>query len=167
MSKEISHKSIVTFHKDIAKGNKHINGFYRFNWNEINGQFRSGVPTPALLLESYSSNLSDNQNQTTTFNNRKISFLILDFAGVPDDYEKQEDVLDNLEKIGLQIIAYLKTKSNNKKSWLFGKFDISSVEMEKVGPIFDNMYGWNILYNLRNHEPMCMDSADWDFSFLE
>ena len=161
MGRKVSHKKIVQFHKEIQRRNKALNGFYRFNWVEIEGQFRSGIGTPALLLESHSTDLSSNSNKVTTFNNRRISFLIIDFTGVTDDYEKQEDVLDETEDIALDIVSYLKYESKRADSFLYNLFDVDTVRIEKVGPIFDNMYGWNILYTLKNHEPMCFEREKW------
>lgn len=161
MGRKVSHKKIVQFHQEIQRRNKALKGFYRFNWVEIEGQFRSGIGTPALLLESHSTDLSSNSNKVTTFNNRRISFLIIDFTGVTDDYEKQEDVLDATEDIALDIVSYLKTESKKADSFLYNLFDVDTVRIEKVGPIFDNMYGWNVLYTLKNHEPMCFDPDKW------
>lgn len=161
--REVTHKPIVAFHKGIQVAHKLLNGFYRFNWNEINGKFRSGVGTPALLLESHSSALNTNANNTTTFNGRNISFLLLDFTGKADNYDKQEEVLDNLENVGLDIATYLKKLNGDRNSWLYGKFVTDSFKMEKVGPIFDNMYGWNVLYTLKNHEDLTFDPDKWEF----
>ena len=158
----VTHKPIVDFHKSISEKHKQLKGFYRFNWNEINGKFRSGVQIPALLLESHSSALDANSNNTTTFNGRNISFLVLDFAGKLDDYDKQEEVLDRMENIGLDIASYLKKMNGDRESWLFGKFITNSFSMEKVGPIFDNMYGWNVMYLLKNHEDLTFDPDKWE-----
>ncbi len=163
----ISHQSIVDLHRKIAAAHLQINGFFRFNWSEITGKFRSGIETPALLLESHSTELAENSNKTTHFNERRISFMLLDFTGSADNYTKQEEVLDELENVALDIIAYLVTESKNRNSFLFGKFEASSVSIEKVGPIFDNMFGWNILYTIKNHEPMCYQSEKWDWNISE
>ena len=160
--REITHKPIVEFHKEIVQKNKVLQGFYRFNWNEINGKFRSGIPTPALLLESHSAALNTNGNNTTTFNGRSISFLLLDFTGKADDYDKQELVLDAMENVAIDICSYLKKLNNDRTSWLFGKFDPNTVSYEKVGPIFDNMYGWQVMYLLKNHEDLTFDPDKWE-----
>jgi len=158
----ITHKSIVEFHKEIAKKHKLLKGFYRFNWNEITGQFRSGIQTPALLLESHSAAINTNLNNTTTFNGRNVSFILLDFTGKADDYNKQEQVLDNLENVAIDICSYLKKLNGDRNSWLFGKFETNSFSYEKVGPIFDNMYGWNVMYLLKNHEDLTFDPDKWE-----
>lgn len=160
----ITHANFVQLHRIIATAHKRINGFYRFNWNEINGKFRAGIGTPALLLESHSNDLSENANRVTTFSNRSISFLLLDFAGKADNYDKQEQVLDATENIALDIVSYLKKQSNDPDFKLFyGMFQADTVKIEKVGPIFDNMYGWNVTYTIKNHENMCFDPDKWEF----
>ena len=111
-----THAQVVAFHEAIAQAHKQILGFYRFNWNEINGQFRSGVQAPALLLESHSSQLDTNANNTTTFANRNISFMLLDFTGKADNFEKQEEVLDTLENIGIDIQSYLNKENGDRNS---------------------------------------------------
>ncbi|MDM1502265.1 hypothetical protein HX071_08610 [Myroides marinus] len=159
---KVSHKQIVEFHKYISEKHVDINGFYRFNWNEIEGIFRSGVGTPALLLESMSSDFSQNPNKTTSFNHRRVSFLVLDFAGNVNDFDKQEAVLDQTESIALEISAYLNTLNKDSTSWLYGLYEVDSLKLEKVGPIFDNMYGWNVLYTIKNKQTMVMDDTKWN-----
>lgn len=159
-----THNQVVEFHKSIATAHVEIKGFYRFDVAEIIGQFRSGVKTPALLLESHSSDLESQTKMVSNFNSRKISFILLDFAGKSGNFDKQNEVLDNLENITLDIISYLVTQNKTNGSWLFGMFDINTVQIEKVGPIFDNMYGWNVIYSLKNHESMVFNPAKWNFN---
>lgn len=163
MTRIATHSKIVQFHKGIATANKEIKGFYRFNIAELTGKLRSGIQTPVLMLESHSLSLRENQNKTTTFADRNISFLLLDFAGKSDNYDKQEEVLDDLENVALDIAAYLKHCHNDKSSWLFGMIQNDTFQIQKVGPILDNMFGWNVLYTLKNHEPMCYDATKWEW----
>jgi hypothetical protein len=160
----LTHSKLVQFHNDIATAHNGINGFYRFNWNELQNKFRSGIGKPALLLESYSAQIEENQNNTTNFNSKDMSILIIDFAGKADDYNKQEEVLDRLENVVLDVISYLKKEHKNRDSILFGMLEANSFSYEKVGPLFDNMHGWNLLYRLKNHEPMCFNPDKWTFT---
>jgi hypothetical protein len=111
--------------------------------------------------------MAENSNKTVTFANRRVSFLLLDFAGKVDNYEKKEEVLDGLENIALDIAAFLKKCRNDKSHWLYGMIDIDTVQIEKVGPILDNMFGWNVIYTLKNHEPMCYDAKKWEWPQVE
>lgn len=163
MARIATHSKIVQFHKEIANAHVGINGFYRFDITELTGKLRSGIQTPVLMLESHSSDLAENSNKTVTFANRRISFLLLAFAGKVDNYDKKEEVLDSLENIALDITSYLKKCHNDRTSWLYGMIDMQTVQIEKVGPLMDNMYGWNVLYTLKNHEPMCYDETKWEW----
>lgn len=161
MIRTATHSKIVAFHKQIAQANLQINDFFRFDITELAGNLRKGIATPALMLESHSTDLAENSNKTATFANRRISFLLLDFTGKADNYDKKEEVLDKLENTALDIVAYLKKCHNDKTSWLYGMVDLQTVQIEKVGPLMDNMYGWNVIYTLKNHEPMCYDATKW------
>lgn len=161
MSRVITHSNIIAIHQAIANAHNEINGFYRFDISEVQGSFREGIGSPALLLESHSSAMSSQTAMVTNFNTRSISFLLIDFVTDRNDFAEQNQVLDNMENVGLDIAAYLVKEAKDKNSILYSLFDINSFQMEKVGPIFDNMYGWNILYNLKNHEKMCYDADKW------
>jgi hypothetical protein len=163
MTRIATHSQIVTFHKDIATALIGINGFYRFDITELTSQLRKGIQTPVLMLESHSTDLAPNGNKTVTFANRRVSFLLLDFTGKADNYTKKEEVLDALENIALDICSYLKKCSDDRTHWLYGMIDLQTVQIEKVGPLMDNMYGWNVIYIIKNHEPMCYDEDKWDW----
>ena len=163
MTRIATHSKIVEFHKAIATAHKGINDFYRFNIVELQGKLRSGIQTPVLMLESHSLGLRKSPNKVSTFADRNISFLLLEFGGKVDNYDKQEEVLDELENVALDIIAFLEKCRNDKDHWLFGMIDLETVRVEKVGPIMDNMFGWNVIYTLKNHEPMCYDATKWEW----
>lgn len=162
MERKIDPAKLLAFHQEIATKHKSINGFYRFNLNEIEGQFRSGIQTPALLMMSQSNVLSSNTNKTVNFNTNSMSILILDFGGVPNDYDKENLVLNDTYYLAMDVVSYLVKQNKNSNSFLHMLFDVDSVRIEKVGPIFDNMFGWNVMYDLKNHEPFCFDEDKWE-----
>jgi hypothetical protein len=163
MARLITHSTIINLHQTIASAHVDIFGFYRFDISEIQGSFREGIVSPALLLESHSSDLESKTKMATNFNNRNISFLLIDFVKDRNNFDEQNQVLDAMENIGLDIASYLVKESKDTTSILYSLFDVNTFSMEKVGPIFDNMYGWNVLYTLRNHEKMCFDPVKWQF----
>lgn len=165
MTRIATHSKIVQFHKEIAQAHKCIKGFYRFDITELTSNCVR-VETPVLMLESHSTDLAPNANKTVTFANRRISFLLMNFTGKTDNYDLKEQVLDELEVIALDICSFLKKCSDDKTHWLYGMIDLQTVQVEKVGPIMDNMYGWNVIYTLKNHEPMCYDIAKWDWDLM-
>lgn len=159
--RELTHAKLVALHEAIANAHNSINGFYRFNWSEITGELRSGIQAPVLAMESHSGDMFQNSTQSANFANRRISFMLLDFTGKADNYQRQEEVLEALENVVIDIAAYLNKEAKNSNSVLWKKIDVSSIEWEKVGPIFDNMYGWNVKYTIKNHEPLCYEPDKW------
>lgn len=162
MERKIDPDKLLQLHETIANKHKGINGFYRFNLKEIEGQFRKGVKTPALLLLSHSSALNTNANKTANFNTHFVSLLIIDFAGKPNDFTKENIVLNETYYLALDVVSYLKKEHANENSFLYSLFDVTSVSIEKVGPIFDNMFGWNLIFSLKNQEPFCFEPDKWE-----
>lgn len=162
MERKIDPDKLLQFHKEIAEKHKQLKGFYRFNLNEIEGQFRSGVQTPSLLMMSQSNVLSSNPNKVANFNTHSMSILIIEFAGKPNDFDKENTVLNDTYYIALDVVSYLVKENKNPQSFLYMLFDIATVRIEKVGPIFDNMFGWNLLFDLKNHEPFCFEPEKWE-----
>lgn len=161
MKRKIDPQLLHDFHQEMANKHKCIHGFYRYNLNEIEGRFRAGIETPALLMLSSSSMLSRNENKTANFNTHSLNLLLIDFAGKPGDYEKQEAILNDTYYLALDCVSYLEHQRKQRESPLFMLFDTDSVRIEKVGPIFDNMFGWNLIYDIKNPEPLCYDENKW------
>jgi hypothetical protein len=159
----VTHETIKNLHQDIARAHRDINGFFRMNLSEIQGQFRKGIQTPTLVFFSHSADI-ETQTKISHFNNRDIVFWLLDFTGKADNYTRQDEVLDELEEIALDILTFLNKCHRDKDHWLFGKFEASSYGYTKIGPVFDNMYGWEIVYQIKNHEDLKYHPEKWDWS---
>lgn len=160
MERKVDPNKLIELHQTIVRRHKKLKGFYRFDFSEIEGEFRRGVETPALLMESHSSAL--HSNNTSNFNTHAMSVLILDFAGQVGDYDKQNQVLNETYYLAMDFVSYLVREKERRESFLYSIFKTDSVRIEKVGPIFDNMYGWNVLYELKNAEPFCWEPDKWN-----
>jgi len=160
----ISHTQITQLHGLLALWHRDIKGFYRFDMAELAGNLRKGITPPVLMLETYSSQIKTSPNKTANFKDRDISFLLLDFAGKADSYDKHDEVLSSLEVIGDDIASMLDRLGKDKTHWLYMLFDAGSFRMEKVGPVLNGMYGWNILYTLGSKNPLCYDPEKWDLT---
>lgn len=163
-SRTINFKNIEDFHKTIANAHVDIKDFYRFNLSELeNGITKTNAQFPMLMFEAPSSELYSETLMVSNFIKRNISFLIVDHAGERDDYDRQSQVLSETEGIALDIVSYLVKCYKTPGHWLAGKFDVNTVRVEKVGPLFDNMYGWNVLYDVTAQEKMCYVPEKWEF----
>jgi len=159
-----THAQVTQLHRLFALWHKDIKGFYRFDMAELAGNLRNGVKTPVLMLESYSSQFKTSPNKTANFKDRDISFLLLDYAGAADNYDKHDEVLSRLEVIGDDIASMLNHLGKDKSHWLYMLFDAGTFKMEKVGPLMGGMYGWNILYTLGSKSPLCFEPEKWDLT---
>jgi hypothetical protein len=163
-TRAITNKTITAFIKSIATAHVDIKDFYRFNIQEVNNALSHSIQLPALLLEAPSINLTSQTKMVSNFNVRNISFLILDYVDGTDNFESEEEVLENCEGLALDAISYLVKCAKDPSHFLFGKFDINTVRIEKVGPVFDNMFGWNVLFDIIAQEPMCYVPEKWNFN---
>lgn len=163
-SRTINFKTIEDFHKYVANAHVDIKSFYRFDFSEIENGLTSPIAEfPVLMLEAPSAELYSETLMVSNFNKRNVSFLVLDHAGERTDFDRQSEVLAITEGIALDIVSYFIKCYKENGHWLQGKFDINTVRIEKVGPIFDNMYGWNVLYEIRSQEKMCFVPEKWNF----
>jgi hypothetical protein len=160
-TRNITHNKIIAYFKDLAAQHKQLNGFYRFDLDEARSSLRTGIALPALFLESHSADLESQTNQVTTFNNRTISFLVLDRSKARD-FDKVNDIRDTAESVILDIIARMKRDSKDRDHWLYNLFDVNSVVMDPGGPIFMDLYGINCRLLLKNKETMVYNPEVWN-----
>ena len=162
MERAVSHNTIIEYFESISESHKLINGFVRFNWEEIKSKLRSGVEDYILALESHSGDLEG--NLISTFNNRTISFLVLGTVKA-GDHDKMMEVYDTAEQIGLDIITKIKKDAvddsrTSATRWLRG-FDKNSVSYDSGGPLFVNKYGYNFILSLPNPEQLKFREEMW------
>lgn len=156
-----SHNRILEYFKKLADEHTLIEGFYRFNWNEIKSSLRNAPQGFMLLMESHAGDLE--KDGTSTRNRRTISALVL--APAPhDDYNKQNQIFDTSEQIVLDLVSRINHDSQGLNSqsplkWLRG-FDVSSVryDVNPGTPLFVNRYGYNFIIELPNPGDICYDA---------
>lgn len=160
----LTYTQLLDFHKSIANAHVDINDFYRVDFDELQGQMRAGINGfPVLFMEAPSIAISSETKGVTNFGNRANSILILDNVYDREDFPAVEAALEKTHRIALDIISYLLKCSKDSNHFLFGKFDSNTVSIEKVGPIVDNLYGWNILYQTKSFESMQFNPDKWNF----
>ena len=164
MIPSISYSDLYNFHQLIANAHVDIRSFYRIDFAELQGALRHQVEqSPVLFMEAPSIMLSSENKGVSTFGNRANSLLILETVREIDNTQEVEDALTKTERIALDICSYLDHKSKDSSHFLFGRFDINNVAIEKVGPLIDNYYGWNILYQIKTFESMKYNPEKWQF----
>ena len=128
---------------------------------EVLTGLRSDIKTPALILESYEGQLIDNKSDNF-LSSREGAFMILKQVQ-PDNFDQENQFLDDSERIGLEIIKRIKRDAKiypiqNRTPKIF---NLSSVSWQKVGPVFDNYYGYRFTFNMGDIEDMSFDQNLW------
>ena len=160
----ISYKQIQEFHQSVADAHVDIKDFYRVDFEELQGALRTNIKGfPVLMMEAPSVVLSSESKGVSTFGNREMSLLVLTNVTERENFQETENALDTTHRIALDIVSYFKKSAQEESHILFGRFYINTVRLEKVGPIIDNLYGWNILYEIKSFESMQYNPAKWQF----
>lgn len=160
----ISYKQIQEFTQSIANAHVDIKDFYRVDFEELQGALRTNIKGfPVLMMEAPSVVLSSESKGVSTFGTREMSLLVLTNVSERENFQETENALDTAHRIALDIVSYLKKCANDENHLLFGRFDINTVRLEKVGPIIDNLYGWNLLYEIKSFESMVFNPSKWQF----
>lgn len=121
---------------------------------------------PVMILENPEGQLSWIHGQLS---DRKLgAFMIL--KNVPrNDPEKKKAVMDECQTLGQAIIARMQyEKINLHKANLDSPyesmikfFDLNEVKYNKVGPIFNDCFGWRFEIEFARQDPLPFDSDEW------
>tara|TARA_R110000850_G_scaffold277151_1_gene424846 strand:- start:39636 stop:40142 length:507 start_codon:yes stop_codon:yes gene_type:complete len=158
--KTVSHNQILSYFESLAIAHTLIDGFYRYNWEEIKSALKYKVKADKFvcLMESHAGRID--QPGTSPLNRRTVSLLFLKTCQ-PGDYDGQNNTLDTSEQILLDFVARIQEDSKNLRHdsplrWLRG-FDINSCAYDNGGPLFINMYGYNLIIELPGTADVCYD----------
>lgn len=154
-------------HKVIAHNPPTVNSFYRMDIEEVLNGLRAKLASTSLILENpelfYDDLLSDNK--------RKIwrgAYLIVKQAK-KNDFDDETQVLSDTLTIGEEVLSKLfndsqKHRKNNTYTPAIGTFHPERVRIQKVGPLFDNYYGWRfeIEFNQAANRSLRLDATKWN-----
>ncbi len=153
-------EGIATQHKEIqhTDAKKH---FARINIEEVLTGLRSSIFTPALILESFEGGLIDNKSDNILAD-RMGAFMILKEVE-HDNFKQEAEFLDDCERIGLDAIRRMRRDARVQpiQARLLRGLQLSKVGWMKVGPVFDNWYGYRFTFSLEDHENMKYDDSKW------
>jgi hypothetical protein len=137
--KDLNITNYIGYFKDIAGRHKDIQGFYIMDINELEGDVRSKLQYPALVLTALTGDIAAG-NDDNILNNLKNGFIILQHVNELNDYKAEMDAMASSFQIGLQVISKIRhdvqTCSND-----LADIDMNSIKYEMMGPVYDNDWG--------------------------
>jgi hypothetical protein len=153
-------ENLARSHKDIGHSDleKH---FFRMEVDEVlAGINRTDVQYPFLILEGYSYDFTDNKSDNL-LKNRRGAFILMDHVSDPSDYQSIQQVWENMEEIGDQLLIRIKADKRNPRIAAVRDFDFSSVEALLIANEIDGNYGIRFTYTLTSPHPNEIDPTKW------
>jgi len=158
-----THKPIIDYFESLNKNLKDFpeKSFFRMDLEEITGSFRSGINFPAMVVESPEGDTEGSSIHSSKVN-RTFYFSIYQKCRA-GNFEQQNEILDECERIGLKIIARMRYDARIPNHFLHNKFQSETVKWVKEGPIFtEALYGFQFTGIIAGDESLKLDAADWD-----
>ena len=121
---------------------------------------RTNVTTPFLILEGYSYDFTDNKSDNL-IKNRHGAFLLLEKISDKSDHEGIQEVWNNMELIGDDILMKIKQDKKNRNVPVIRDFDFSQVEATLIASELDNHYGIRYTYTISSTHPTLPDENNW------
>lgn len=154
----------VSYFENIARRHKQIlhtdneKHFYRMDIEEVITGLRTDINYKALVLENHEGIFYD-KNSDNIYEMQSGAFLVLDNLNSPGDTNLQMQIMDECFSIGVDILSWIR---KDRRSFLLKALDINSFKYNKVGPIFDNAYGYRFPFKLDKPNGLKFEPAKWN-----
>ena len=158
-------KDLIAYFKYIASShialqhtdeNKH---FFRFELEEVLTGIRSSINYPALILEGYDFGYSDN-NSDNLMKCRNGAFILLDHAMHADDFDRIDEIYDEMESIADDILAKIKADKRNLSVPFIAGFDINKTEGQMLKGN-DQTFGIRITFTIDSPKEIVVNPEKW------
>ncbi|MEH0154030.1 hypothetical protein V6R21_07760 [Limibacter armeniacum] len=113
--------------------------FRQLHMEELLKSLSSKIRTPFMILETYDAQYLDN-GADAIFKHTDAAFIIVDIAG-KDDFDSEEQILDKTERIGEEVLGYIRHHYRDPANKKRGTFKLTQAASEKVGPFRDKYFG--------------------------
>ncbi len=134
--------------------------FFRFEIDEVLGGLnRSDVHFPMLILEGYNFSYTDNRSDNV-IKNRQGAFVLLDQVIDITDYDAKHEKWDELEAIGDDIIARIRSDKQVRNTIVRG-FNIEDIEASLILNEYSNHAGIRYTFTISSPAPIEVDETQW------
>jgi len=165
----MDHSDYISFFEDLATKHKSIlhspteKHFFRANIEEVITGLRSKIKFPAMVLESYEVRLIDYKSDNI-YMAPVGAFSIIDKVE-RDNYDKENEAINTCMLIGIDIITAIREEYQNFRNNPNRKikyFDPATVTGYKVGPLFENCFGYRFEFQIGNPLSLKYDASKWN-----
>lgn len=167
-------KDYIKYWEDAAVSNRAIHhlsdpkyiAFKRVNIDEVWQSIKLNMKGKVVILENPEIRTSDALSDNTR---KLLSGAVLFIEEVQkDNFDDEVTKCDELEIIAQQFMAKLindvkKFKQNKNHPYKLKGIDQNTLQLNKVGPVFGNWFGWRLTFVLNQsfENNLVLDNADW------
>jgi len=126
----------------------------------LGGINRTDVKYPFLILEGYSYDFTDSKSDNL-LKNRRGAFILMDHVSDSSDYETIQQVWENMEEIGDELLIRMKADKRNPLAPAVRDFDFSSVEAMLIANDLGGNYGIRYSYVITSPRTNEIDPGKW------
>ena len=127
----------------------------------LGGINRTDVKYPFLILEGYSYDFTDSKSDNL-LKNRRGAFILMDHVPDTSDYETIQQVWENMEEIGDELLVRMKADKRNPLAPAVRDFDFSSVEAMLIANELNGNYGIRYTYTLTSPRSNEVNPEKWN-----
>jgi hypothetical protein len=163
---ETRFSEIIAYFEDIAKKHKaigHSNSekhFFRLELDEFYAGLRNDINYPALVLEGYDFNFTDNKSDNV-IKNRNGAFMLIDHCAEADDFDRIHQIWDALEEIGDDILIKILADKRDRTVTTVRDFDMNNVEATLIANDVDQNYGIRFQFQISTLKSNDVNESKW------
>jgi hypothetical protein len=136
-------KNVAIKLKDILHSDDNKR-FARINIEEVfNSSMDMDFNNICMTLEAYETGVDDQLSDN--LRDMKTGAFMLVKKAVIGSFDDEDQVISDTEKTAYKIIA--KMKKDKSLNTAIKHLDLGSIKINKVGPLFDNCFGWRVTFS--------------------
>ncbi len=124
--------------------------FFRKGLEEFLNGLQTSVNYPALLMDKYDFKYNDNGSDDVN-KVRSIAFLLIDNAKDTEDYERIDNIYNDMELIVDKIINRIRRDIHHPKNDFLKFSNMNNIEVTPVNNYADGNYGYFVTVDIYSH----------------
>lgn len=162
----VKFSDLIAYFEYLAKkhtGIKHSDAekhFYRFELDDIFTDLGKNVKFKALVLEGYDFDFTDN-NSDNLLKGRNGAFMIIDYEGDENSLDKINNIYDECEEIGDEIVVRILNDKKNRNVPVVRDFNMNSVKGNMIANASKGYYGMRYSFSLVSPRTNEIDKTKW------
>jgi len=155
----MTQKQYFNYFELKAEQHTDISGSKKWNLRDLADNLRKKLTGKWMFIDPVENDYEDNSSDGY-FKRPNGGFMILAQAKHADT-EEQEQVIDECEAIAEEIVRRMRYDSRQYDNLPFLDFNLNTLDTRPIGPIFGDLYGLRVSFELENEFSLEVDADKW------